>query len=422
MAAKPSLGKTGASVSMRKPIAKPLLQGANRHAFEQLKKQLLAAMRGSEVDQVLQATKAQLKALGSAKQALKLVVDDLKAGGTGRTLAQILQESSGLGRLPTPAAMIAGVPQASRQAARKIVSSEALPGEFHALEQVRAAAKPGANAEAIITAASRQAANRLGYELPELYQFLYPLLQRQMLKGPEHAGQFYNLFGWVAELGLHRSDAVRTAEEAAVAAVLKDLKITPEPIPAGIVHKRPRGHPRSITTTDPSAMLARYRPAPGLLDLELQGVLDTGKQLVTDRLRGILNLRKQPPEFIIVSIGESKAKSGYNEIINQLTKDVPRLLQGFQTPLDGVSPQKLAGTQVRFGPTLVVAWLSERAPPAGHVKRGPKDIAEVFRREKLGVPDIETVSIPPGTNFSDARTVSREIQAALNALWATQPP
>jgi hypothetical protein len=421
MAVKASTGKIGPSVRVRKPVAKPLLQGANRHAFEQLKKQLRAAIHGSDVDQVLQATKAQLKALGSAKEALTLVIGDRQGGGASKTLAQILREASGLGRLPTPAAMVAGVPKALRKAARKIVSAEALPGEFRALEQVLAAAKPGLKPEPIITAASHQAAKRLGYELPELYQFLYPLLQRQMLKRPEHAGQFYNLFGWVSELGLHRSDAVRNAEEAAVAAVLKDLKIVPEALPAGIVPKRPRGLPKSIAMTDPSAMLARYRPAPGLLDLELQGVRDAGGQLVTDRLRGILNLRKQPPEFIIVSIGESKAQSGYNKIIDQLTEDVPRLLQEFQTPLDGVSPQAFVGTQVRFGPKLVVAWLSERAPPAGHVKRGPKDIAAVFRRKKLGLPDIETVSIPPGTNFSDARTVSREIQAALNALWATMP-
>ena len=243
-----------------------------------------------------------------------------------------------------------------------------------------------------------------------------------MLKRPEHAGQFYNLFGWVSGLpGLHRSDAVRSAEEAAVAAVLKDLKIVPEAVPAGILPEASRGLPKSIAMTDPSAILVRYRPAPGLLDLELQGVRDAGRQLVTDRLRGILNLRKQPPEFIIVSIGESKAQSGYNRIIDQLTEDVRRLLQEFQMPLDGVSPQAFVDTQVRFGPKLVVAWLSERAPPAGHVERGPRTSRQFSGGRSSACRTSRPFRYRSGTNFSDARTVSREIQAALNALRATMP-
>lgn len=403
----------------KKPQVDPLLKGARMHGANELVKMIREAKGSAGVKATLENVHQSLRSDAADRVDFVAGLEKIvKKNVHVRTLRQMLGDGPVPGRLPRPPGTVTD--------AARAMSMETLPGDFTAL--ANATRQVNGKPVKIISPASEAAAKRLGFTLPELFQHLVPMLSRQSVKRDGHAGQQYNIFGVVSEIGLANSSTVRNAEDHAVDLLLRDMKVKREALPAD-VGKQPVPRPRDLpglpgdapapTMQEIANLVMRHRPAPGLLDMELQVVRDSSGQLVTDRLRGIMNLRKSPPEFIIVSIGEAKSKSGSGLIIGQLIEDVRRLLKGFRPPSDsGVGLTSLDSMQVRFGPQLVVAWLSEKAPPVAHVASLDRQIAQVLRKGKRAPAAVKQVAVPPGSIYDDARIIAVEFQAALKALSA----
>lgn len=397
--------------SKRRRRAQALLQGARQQALEQFKSVIAQAMANADARQKLQAAVAQRTRKAAANKLREAL--QRTPGEATPSLAQILREGPVPGRLQHPQGRLVEGPA---PAPGLRTSNEPLPGEFEALE--RATRQVGTRKVPLITDASRQAAQRMGVPLRQLYQFLYRRLQSQVRKRDGHQGQHGNLFGALAERGLQNDANLLVHEADAIDAALKARGLPT------VAASRAALSTVAGTAQDQAATLVlRQRPAPGVYDLELQDVYDAQGKLVTDRLRGLLDLRNDPPAFTIVSIGESKAKSGYNKILPQLAEDVSRLLEGFRSTLDG-GDQAIAfkRLQVGFGPRLVITSLSERAPPAAHLARSLRDIARVFTKSGKRPPQVSHVAIDPASTFADARTIAAEFQAALNALGRAPQP
>lgn len=382
---------------------KPLLSGARTHAAEALK------ALASQKDIPDEVRRGLLDIVNTPSVEVPLrpgqaIPELISQSGKRRPIAEVVAEGIS-GRLPHPAA--------------QTTSIEPLPREFAVLRSTK-----------MITPASEAAAQRLGFELSSsgsaldsVYQYLQLALVEQKLKGPEHAGQFSNLFSPVAEFALNNNKDLRATEDKAARKAIAKVMGTDTNSSAVdylILEKYP---PLPVSMqkefSDALTVLRRYRAAPGLLDVELYNVRDTrGRKgwLVTDRLRGLLDLRTKPPRFVVVSIGEAKAKSGYNKILAQITDDVKRLLEGFRR--SGAIPvsESFETVEVSFGPELVVASLSEETPPANHRSELVENIRAIFVSENLPPPAVIPKEIDVAGTFSDARIIARDFQAALNAL------
>jgi hypothetical protein len=414
--------------------SKPLLIGAMAHGAEGLK----ALIKVEHISpKAARALLQVLKRTPVVNEAHEMVLALTKRDGSRRPLAEILAEGPIPGRLPRPP----GAPRPPAEPPRPrfkrgvdpSTSFEPVPGELQGLLNTKK-----------ITQKSREAAERLGFQknangsaLEALYGFLYPTLYRQSAKrrrpkppkegAPkdqgEHAGVWSNIFSPITEFVLNQNPSLLKSEQDAVdralqamAAKDKSLRIANY---AGVPPPPPQRLPFEPNMVEAVAMLRTRRPAEGVLDLELFNVRDNvGKAglPITDRLRGLLDYRKTPPEFTIVSIGEAKAESKYNKIIGQAVQDVERLVAGLRASQIGVPLGTFGPEQVKFGPKLVVAILSEKKPPDSHVASLEGRLKAAFKTAKREVPELKRETLDPGSTFRDAKTIASEFQSALNEL------
>lgn len=431
--------------TVKKPIAEPLRRGSLAHAAEGfqalLKKQMPPAAHARVADAVKELMRdAGGKYLNPPMTVLSVFKALATRDGDARSLSAILSEGPMPGRLPRPPGSkhpaIDDRPTGKSGFTRKPdpgSSFQPYPGELEALIST---GKLGPECEA--------AARRLGFgskgsgsdttALRSMHQYLIEALQSQKVKIDGHAGVHSNLFGPLAEFGLASSKEMRAAEDAAIRVAIESMKkrdpalYVPDysAIEADI-RLQPLTPLESEALSRSMGLLRRVYVADGVLDIELIKVRDAGGkkgQLVTDRMRGLLRLREgKPPEFTIVSIGESKAQSGYREIIGQIEEDVRRLLQGMRAPEGGSgAPIEFTNMQVKFGERLVVGWLSEVPPPEGHVARLKKNLLRDLGSRKQGSEEIDLIEIDPGSTFDDARFLAERLQAAHNALAAKPVP
>lgn len=397
----------GKNARPRSKVQKMLAEGAARRGFELLRREVLEAADNRVADFVRNVRRARGNPSDPGPQEYAETLNALRKATGGRSLASLLKDGPLPARMPRPrdAPGTAGVQ----------APAEPLPTEFKALAEAKVL-RNGTLVPAI-TEAVHAAAGRLGFTLPALYRRLYPALERLRLKrkAKSREGQRWTMDGRIAELALHRSPAVLSAEERAIDAALESMgppaPRVPPPTPSP--PSRPRT-PEEVSAAN--AVLAIIRQ-PGVFDIELTDVRDSAGQLVTDRFRGLLDLRKQPPEFVIVAIGESKTAGGASDILPQLVQDVRRLLKGFRAPLAGAGTRfDFDGTRVRFGPQLVVSWLSEKNPPERLRKSLEGKLARLLGGSRRKPPQITPVPIDPGTAFQDARVVASGLQTALQAL------
>lgn len=393
------MGKSARSGS---GMAKMLGEGARLRGFELLQKEALAATEKNAAAFLRNIRRARGAPPDAHPQGYLATIDALRKATGGRSLASLLEEG------PLPARLPRRRDAPGAAGARPPVDS--LPAEFTALAEAKVLRK--GVAFPVITDAVHAAAARLGFSLPALYRRLYPALQRLRLKrkAASREGQRRAMDGRIAELALHRSPAALAAEERAVQAALQKMDPPGKRVPS------PPSSPGTWEGAGADAVRAVIR-RPGVLDIELTDIRDRAGQLVTDRFRGLLDLRKQPPEFVIVAIGEAKAASGAADILPQLVQDVRRLLQGFRAPLSGAGTRfDFDRARVHFGPQLVVTWLSEKAPPAPRRMALEEALARLLRGPRKAPPQIVAVPIDPGSTFQDARLVSSALQTALQTL------
>lgn len=420
----------------RKGRARPLLRGALAHSADTLK--LLAKDKRVPPE----ATRLLLEIVKRSPlgEAVNTVLQLVRPDGSLRPIAQVMAEGPLPGRMPRPRAKGAEAlpPEKPREGftrgVARAASLEPAPGEFKVLREAKTA-----QGDKIITQASEEAAKRLGFEtgqngsaLDALYRFIYPALLRQSVKGVGHEGLLSNLAAPLTEFALNQHPELRSLEAEAIQAALAkmpDVRVANyadlpkgRMIPLGAIPDALNRTPGQLSS-DAFSMLRTNRVAEGVFDVELHNVRDSGGTVgwaVTDRLRGLLDMRKTPPGFVVVSIGEAKAKSKSGEIIGQTVQDVERLLAGFRAPEGGSgAPRSFEPAQVTFGPRLVVASLSEKRPPRGHVAALERNMRSVFKSSKLTAPKIIPHEIDPGGIFKDARTVTGQLQEALNVLAQT---
>ncbi len=423
-----------------KPPRNSLLTGAMAHAAERLKSIIKVQRVPARAARVLLDVVKRGPA-GGETQGMMLALTT--RGKVMRPLAHVLAEGPIPGRLPRPPKAPPRAPDPARpgfkRAADPSTSFEPVPGELRTLLNTKK-----------ITQRSRDAAQRLGFEkndkgsaLESLYQFLYPTLYRQSAsrrkpktpaKGknggsppaeppPEHAGVWSNIFSPLTEFALNQNPSLLRTEQGAIDRALQQMARNDKTLKMASYAGVPLP-PTQKLATGPSAtgavsMLRSRRVAAGVLDVEMFNVRDnTGKtgQPVTDRLRGLLDIRKTPPEFTIVSIGEAKARSKSGEIIGQVVQDVARLVGGLRTSEGGVAAGNFGPAQVKFGPQLVVAVLSEKAPPASHVASLEGQLKAAFKTAKKPSPQMKLETLDVGSTFFDAKTIAREFQSALNEL------
>jgi hypothetical protein len=397
-----------------------------------LSKELEAAVNDRRAP--VEAAKIMQEVVNGAKSADPMtpgafVLEISRPTGT-RSLAAVLGEGPVPGKLVLPPG--APVPEAIQREgftrpADPRTSLEPFPGELNALRATKQ-----------ITMQSEDAAKRLGFDvnstgsaLDALYQFLYRTFLGQRSQRPEDAkayeGQHSNLFSPIAEFALNRHPTLMAGEDAAVREALASMTKTDSALRVFDYSAMEKSLPLPVGPTltgarasEGLAVLRKYRVAEGVLDVELYNVRDTKGETglqVTDRLRGLLDLRKTPPEFTIISIGEAKAKWGYREIMGQIVNDVERLLQGFRAPQGGSGAvQSFERVRVKFGPRLIVASLSERRPPGSHVQTLTSRIQSIFRSSKQTPPEVIPLEIDPTSIYADARTIATELQAAFNEL------
>jgi hypothetical protein len=424
----------------------PLLSGALAHSLDWVRELSTNKRVPPKVQRMLLDVLKTEKPVTS-KQAF--VVELSKPDGTLRPIGEVLREGPLPGRLPRPRTA-EGKPLApeppKKGFTRGIDRNTSLEGSASELDALRRAVDPRSKSK-VITDASEAAAQRLGFDvdrsgsaLPSVFQFLYSTLVRQRVKAAKgQAGQFANLFSPLTEFALNNHPQLKGAEDAAVGEALRAMKqadptyapINYPSIAAKMPAKLPR--PQDIPAesfravrklladgTQVLELLQTRRPAPGVLDIELANVRDSAGEIgwaVTDRLRGLLDLNRTPPEFTIVSIGEAKAQSLSREIAAQTVKDVERLLDGFRAPEGGSGPvQSFEPTRVKFGPRLVVAMLSEKPPPQSHIDALGKKMRTAFKSAKTPAPEVTPFVVDVGQKFRDARTIAGEFQKALNAL------
>jgi hypothetical protein len=410
-----------------KPRGAPLLRGSLWHAAAEIKALVKEGKVPPATIKLLRSVLQKVEGQKDLASAAQYVEELSRQDGSLKSLAEILSEGTVAGRMPRRPG--ARVPEETprlgfeRQVDRA-ASLEPFPGELNALR------KTGK-----LTAASEAAAKRLGFDVDStgsamgaLYQFIYATLYRQNLKQVGHEGQFSNIFGAISEFGLSTSEVLSSAEDEAVQIVLADMAKTNPKFKPFDYDAMEKSLPFPVNPDSPDAVanaiavMRKYRPAEGIIDIELYSVRDaTGQtgRLVTDRLRGLLDRRKTPPEFVIVSIGESKAASGYTKIFGQIATDVERLIAGFRAPEGGSGAvQSFEPAKVSFGKRLVVSSLSEVTPPEGHRATLVQTIQNTFESAGRKAPDIVVKEIQPGTIFADARTVAGELQAALTELGA----
>lgn len=323
-----------------------------------------------------------------------------------------------------------GAKEATEAKAKPRTSVEPIPLEFQALRDTKR-----------VNSDTDAAANRLGFTSEDLYQFAYVKLATHSVEGEGHRGQHSDIFGLLAEPALAASEEMKAVESKAVNSALTDtLGLKPidyEAVQEAVIqeaktHEVPRYSVIFETPAEAAVsalrLLSRYRPAADVLDVELYTVRDINGQLVTDRLRGLLDLRnKGKPKFVVISIGEAKAKSGRYKIIPQLVEDVRRLLEGF-----GIEGVEFGEDDVVFGKQLVLGWLSEKPPSKTQVDEIRSSTVKNFTDQNKALtsagkptaaaPEVIPCEVAARTTFDDARKVTSDFQAALNALASQNPP
>lgn len=421
-----------------KRVLEPILKASVGEATRDLQALMREAAEGSSGARLAEAAVAAVPRTSGQPVSVKEVLQAVSGDAANHPrLAQVLGEPVP-GRIRMPEEPLLGRrPEDESSSTDPRVTSravvEAFPREFKVLRDTK-----------LITPDADAAAAQIGFRLEDLFQYLYAIFTRHKAKG-EHQGQLSNFFGYLAEIGLATSKEMAAEEAVAVRAALTDtLKIKGIDYDAAqkvIMPFAAEVEADGKTEVLGSAVAAlrvlrRYRPAPDVIDIELYTVRDmTGPKgrLVTDRLRGLLDLRDpKKPKFVVIAIGEAKAQSGRAKIIGQIVEDVRRLMKGLRVEGSALgSVTEFGEADVVFGKKLVVGWLSEETPPSSQVANLEKDFAAIFQARNrqlvragqptIEAPTVKVVEVTARTTFDDARKISKDFQLALSALAAKKP-